>query len=162
MVGHPHEDAACSYCDKVVEEQTVAKYFKVKQKVEEVLAKDEIPTGTAIHCLNLMTGLFNPYDLTYISTCQMAITDCILQNRLKEGLEFAQIMFEVSRRLVRRSPAQVELVLRMMRLQAELRLKEDLEELVEKGLSDAHGDVLLCSQILLYKKLIMNDMFTQK
>ena len=30
MVGHQYEEAVCSFCDEVVEEQIVAKYFKVK------------------------------------------------------------------------------------------------------------------------------------
>merc|ERR1719347_374179 len=101
--------------------------------------------------MELMTGLFHPYNLTYISTCQMALTDCILQNRLRQGLEFAQILLSVSRRLAKGSAAQVELVIRMMRLQAELGLKEELDEVVQSGLIDAYTSTELCTDILKYR-----------
>ena len=150
------EEAQCSFCKEFVEEGTLKEYFDIKQAVEKVLDMDEIPADAAPQCMELMTGLFHPYNLTYISTCQVALTDCILQNRLRQGLEFAQILLSVSRRLAKGSPAQVELVIRMMRLLAELGMKEELDEVVQNGLVDAYTSTELCTDILKYR----DKMFT--
>ena len=162
LVGHPHEEAVCSFCDTAVEVQILAKYFKVRNEVEEVLAKKEMTDEALTKCMNLITGLLHPYDLAFISVCQVALTDCIVQNKLKEGLEFGNLLLEVSRRLAKGSPSHIELVLRLMRLQAELGLKKDLEKLAKDGLSDAYGDIKLRSQILLYKQIIMDKMICEK
>ena len=45
-------------------------------------------------------------------------------------------------------------MLRMMRLQAELGLHQNLDALVKIILSDAHSDVELCSLILQLKKIL--------
>ena len=161
MVGHQYEEAVCSYCDEVVEEQIVAKYFKVKGEVKVLLSNEKIKKGIAYQCMNMMSGLFHAYDLTYIAACEVALTDCVIENKAMKGLNIAQIMFEVSRRMARGSSAQVELALRMMRLQAELGLHQNLDTLVKIILSDAYSDDELCSQILQLKKILYRKINTR-
>ena len=106
MVGHQYEEAVCSYCDEAVDEQIVAKYFKVKGEVKELLSNEKIQKGIASQCMNMMSGLFHSYDLTYMAACQVALTDCVIHNKTMEGLNIAQIMFKVSRRMARGFTAQ--------------------------------------------------------
>ena len=122
--------------------------------MEELLGNDEIHVGTGIECLNRMQGLFHPYDLTFMAAGQTALTDYIIENKLEEGLGIGYVMLEVCGRMARGSVAQVELVLRMMRLQAELGLKKDMERLAKRGLSDAHSDAELCSKIFQFRRLL--------
>ena len=122
--------------------------------MKERLSNEKIQKGIASQCMIMMSGLFHAYDLTYITACQVALTDCVIENKAMKGLNIAQIMFEVSRRMARGSSAQVELALRMMRLQAELGLHQNLDALVKIILSDAYSDVELCSQILQLKKIL--------
>jgi len=143
--------STCTSCNEDVEEDTLKEYFEIKDAVESVLKMEQIPEDAAPQCMELMTGLFHPYDLTYIATCQMAITDCILQNRLTEALEFAQIILGVSRKMARGSSAQVELVIRMMRLLAELGSKKELDDLVQSGLVDVYSETDLCTEILKHR-----------
>ena len=127
MISHPQEEATCTNCEESVEEDIVSEYFKMKAEVIEALGKDEIPPGAATEYLSQMIDLFPPYDLTFISVCQLALTDCLVQNKLKQGLEIAHTLFEVCRRLARGTHAQVGLVLRMMKIQAELGLKKEID-----------------------------------
>ena len=64
--------------------------------------------------------------------------------------------------MARGSVAQVELVLRMMRLQAELGLKKDMERLAKRGLADAHSDAELCSKIFQFRRLLKHKKATKK
>ena len=161
-VGHKYEEAICSFCDEVVEEQVIIYYYKVKEEVEELLANDEIHVGTGIECLNRMQGLFHPYDLTFMAAGQIALTDYIIDNKLEEALGIGYVMLEVCGRMARGSVAQVDLVLRMMRLQAELGLKKDMERLAKRGLSDAHSDSELCSKIVQFRRLLKHTKANKK
>ena len=88
------------------------------------------------------------------SHLRVALTDIVNENKPMVGLNIAQIMFEVSRRMARGSSAWVELALRLMRLLAELGLQENLDTLVKIILSDAYSDAELCSQILHLKRIL--------
>ena len=127
---------------------TIREYFEIKTAVEKVLSLEEIPADAAPECLELMTGLFHPYDLTYIRTCSLAITDSIMQNRLHQALEFGNIVLSVVRRLAPGSSAQLELMMRLMRIQAELGKLEDLDRMVQAGLVDLYTSTEHCTQIL--------------
>jgi len=154
--------STCTSCNEDVEEDTLKEYFEIKDAVESVLKMEQIPEDAAPQCMELMTGLFHPYDLTYIATCQMAITDCILQNRLTEALEFAQIILGVSRKMARGSSAQVELVIRMMRLLAELGSKKELDDLVQSGLVDVYSETDLCTEILKHRDKMYVEFFMKR
>ena len=152
----------CSYCDQVVDRVVCEEYFTTRAWVRELLGQVDIPAGTGLECLERMKGLFHPYDLTYMAASEVALTDCIRDSRLQEGLDIAHTMLDVCSRLARGSPAQVELVMRMMRLQAELGMSENMHKLVKKGLSDAYGDMKLCLQILQFERILKHTVLTKK
>ena len=140
--------AACKACQERPDCATIREYFEIKTAVEKVLSLEEIPADAAPECLELMTGLFHPYDLTYIRTCSLAITDSIRQNRLHQALEFGNIVLAVVRRFAPGSSAQLELMMRLMRIQAELGRREELDKLVQTGLVDLYTNTQHCTQIL--------------
>ena len=140
--------AACKACKERPDCATIREYFDVKTAVEKVLSMEEIPADAAPECLELMTGLFHPYDLTYIRTCSLAITDSIMQNRLHQAVEFGNIVLSVVRRFAPGSPALLELVTRLMRIQAELGRLEELDRLAQASLVDHYTNTEHCTQIL--------------
>jgi len=152
-------ETKCSYCNEIVGTETLEEYNEIKRAVDTVLAMEQIPCDAAPQCVELMTGLFHPYNLTYLACCQVAVTDCILQNRLQEALEFADILLGVTRRLAKGSTAQVDLIIRMMRLQAEIGSKESLDQLVQSGLVDAYTNTVHCTQILKFRDKMYETFF---
>ena len=140
--------AFCTFCNSNVAQNTLKEYFEVKNAVEKVLVMEQIPVDAAPQCMELMTGLFYPYDLTYIGACALAMTDCLLQNSLVQAVEFGEILLGVIKKIAKATPAHVELVERIMRIHAEMGNKKDLDHLVQSGLVDSYNDTSLCTKIL--------------
>ena len=152
----------CSFCKGIVDTVTVKEYFEVKEAVQKVLHMEQIPADAAPQCMELMTGLFYPYDLTYIATCSMAMTDCLLQNRLCQALEFAEILHGIVKKFAKSSPAHVELVQRIMKIQAELGNKSELDITAQSGLVDFYNDTELCTQILRTRDILYSEYFPEE
>ena len=127
-----------------------------------MLHMEQIPADAALQCMELMTGLFYPYDLTYIATCSMAMTDCLLQNRLCQALEFADILHGIVKKFAKSSPAHVELVQRIMKIQAELGNKSELDITAQSGLVDFYNDTELCTQILRTRDILYSEYFPEE
>ena len=153
---------ACSFCGQKVERLTIEEYFEVKAAVEKVLDMVQIPADAAPQCMELMTGLFYPYDLTYIAVCSRAMTDCLLQNRMVQALEFANILQGVLRKFVKGSPAHVELIQRIMRILSELGRKSELDTLVQTALVDTYNNTELCTNILKTRDKLYTEYFDNK
>ena len=148
--------AVCKACKESADCSTIREYFNIKTAVEKVLSMDQIPADAAPECLELMTGLFHPYDLTYIRACSLAITDSIMQNRLHQAVEFGNIVLPVVRRFALGSPAQLELVMRLMRIEAELGRLGELDRLVQAGLVDLYTNTEHCTKILTLRDTLYN------
>ena len=140
--------AICTFCNKEVDQRIVKEYFEIKEAVEKVIVMEQIPADAATQCMELMTGLFYPYDLTYVTICGLAMTDCLLQNKLTEALEFGEILLVVLKKFAKGTPAHIELLLRIMRIQAERGKKNEIDLLVQGGLVDAYNNTELCTKLL--------------
>ena len=127
------EPAICSFCDNNADQSTIEEYFEVKRAVEKLTQMEQIPADAAPQCMELMTGLFHPYDLTYIKICSMALTDCLLQNNLKQALEFSDILLGVVKKFAKGSPAHVELMERIMTIHAVMGDKQKLDKIILLG-----------------------------
>ena len=154
--------ATCTFCNREVDQITIREYFEVKEAVKKVIVLEQIPSDAASQCMELMTGLFHPYDVTYLTICGLALTDCILQNKLTEALEFGEILMNVLRKFAKGSPAHVELLLRIMKIQAELRQKNEIDLMVQGGLVDAYNNTELCKKILQARDKLNLEYFDSK
>ena len=161
-VSQSKAEMVCKHCKETPDCATITEYFQIKAAVEKVLRQDQIPADAAPQCLELMTGLFHPYDITYVSTCALAMKDTIMQNRLAQAVEFGDILLGVVRRFARGSPAQAELVHRLMRLQAELGRRDLVDRLLQAGLVDVYTDTELCTRLLVTRDNIYKEYFPEE
>ena len=158
--GYDHP-ATCTFCNKTVDKNTLKEYFDVKSAVEKVLVMEQIPADSAPQCMELMTGLFYPYDLTYIGACVLAMKDCLLQNSLVQAIEFGEILLGVLKKFAKATPAHVELIQRTMRIHAEMGNKKELDNIVQSGLVDNYNDTSLCTKILKTRDNLYSEYFIQ-
>ena len=156
-----HHEAVCKTCKEKSDWSTVEEYHQIKAAVKKVLRLEQVPADSAPQCLELMTGLFHPYDITYIATCSLAMTDSIMQSRLHQAVEYGDILLSVVRRFALGSVAQMELVVRLMRLSGELGRREKVDKLVQAGLVDLYTKTDLCTEILLARDYIYKEYFAE-
>ena len=108
------------------------------------------------------------------------MTDCLLQNRLVQALEFSDILLGKEnlslkfkdtlmlcssgnlRKFAKGSEAHIELILRKMKIYAELGRKSELDALVQSGLIDAYNETQLCTTILKTRDKLYADYFSNK
>ena len=157
-----NEAANCSYCDNVTEKSTLEEYFEVKRAVEKVIDMEQIPADAAPQCMELMTGLFHPYDLTYIEICSLALTDCLLQNSLKQALEYSDILLSVIKKFAKGSPAHIELIERIMTIHAEMGEQKEFDKLVQCSLVDLYDNTNSCVQILKLRDSLYETYFSRQ
>ena len=69
-VGDRFETLECGYCEEVVEEEIVQKYFKLK---ETFLATNVTDFESSQRFLHNMFSVFHPYDLHFIALSQAMI-----------------------------------------------------------------------------------------
>lgn len=109
---------------------------------------EQIPADAAPQCMELMTGLFHRYDLTYIEMCTRALTDCLLQNSLKQALDYSDILYGVVQKFAKGSPAHLELVERIMTIHAVMGNQHKLDEIVQTSLAALYNNTDSCTYIL--------------
>ena len=76
-------------------------------------------------------------------------------------MEYGDILLSVVRRFALGSVAQMELVVRLMRLSGELGRREKVDKLVQAGLVDLYTKTDLCTEILLARDYIYKEYFAE-
>jgi len=104
------ESGHCSHCGQGVGRARLDEYRAVRNAVEAVLDAKKTPQNAAPDCMELMTGLIHPYNLTYVRCCQASVQSCLLQGNLKQALDWCDLLLGTARSLARNSEAHQELV----------------------------------------------------
>jgi len=108
--------AVCSYCQEDVDKNVIDEYQEILVAVDKMLAVETIPCDAPMECLELMTGVVYPYCLSYIRVLELAIDDCLLQNKLQAALGYAGDLLSIGCRHAGQSAACVQLRARIARI----------------------------------------------